>query len=84
MSDVAGSFQHMAVLRHIAEMNTPSAGSRRKLGVDITKVSEPMRQRIIDLGMHEPPLVDIQGDMIDVTAAGLALLCNIRVVVKNA
>lgn len=77
---ITDSFQHMAVLRHIAQMNTPQPGSQRTLGVDITKVSERQRQIIIDLGMHEPPLVDIQGDMIDVTAHGLAVLVNLRVV----
>jgi hypothetical protein len=75
---IARSFQHMAVLRHIADMNTWQPRSQRKLGVDIRGVSERQRQIIIDLGMHEPPLVDIPGDMIDITAHGLAALIGMK------
>ena len=83
MTDVMGSFQHLAVLRHIADMNTPHPVARRKLGIDMRDVSERQRQLIVDLGMHEPPLVSIQGDMIDVTAAGLAALIHLKVIAGN-
>jgi len=58
------SDMHMIVLRDIAT----------KGEVDITKIGEARRQKIIDLGMHEPALVDVQGDMIAITAAGRAWL----------
>lgn len=41
-----------------------------KTWVDIRKISEPHRQRLIDLGMMEPPLVDIDADQIYITEAG--------------
>lgn len=59
---------HMAVLHHI-----DLVGVR-----DIREVSEPLRQRIIDLGMMEPPLVDIDADRIYVTEAGRVKLSEWR------
>lgn len=51
---------HGAILRHIAEIRT----------LDLRKVSEPMRQRLIDLAMMEPPLVDVDADRVYLTQAG--------------
>lgn len=36
----------------------------------ISRMSEPYRQRAIDLGMMEPPLVEVDGDWVSVTVAG--------------
>ena len=38
--------------------------------VDITAVSEPFRQRAIDLGMMDPPLVDMDAHFIHATPDG--------------
>lgn len=56
------SDMHMIVLRHI----------HRNGEVDLREVSEPMRQKIIDLGMNEPPLINVRGDLIACTACGRA------------
>jgi hypothetical protein len=42
--------------------------SQRSL--DLRRVSEPMRQRLIDLAMCEPPLVDVDADRVFLTEAG--------------
>lgn len=55
---------HNTILRHLAE-NGP---------LDLRKISEPMRQRLIDLGMMEPPLVDVDADRVFITAAGSAYI----------
>ena len=36
----------------------------------LTAMPEPMRQKVIDLGMEEPPLVDTMGEAIFVTTQG--------------
>lgn len=41
---------------------------------DIRHVSEAFRQCVIDLGVMEPPLVDIDGDVLRITPAGRAAL----------
>jgi hypothetical protein len=51
MTRVTASFQHMIVLRHIATMNTPPAGSHRKIGVDIRQVSDYLRGVIYISGL---------------------------------
>jgi hypothetical protein len=51
---------HGAILRHLAENGT----------IDLRKISEPMRQRLIDLAMMEPPLVDVDADRVSLTQAG--------------
>lgn len=42
----------------------------------ISRMSEPFRQRAIDLGMMEPPLVDVDGDWAFVTVAGSMRIHN--------
>ena len=42
----------------------------------ISQMSEPFRQRAIDLGMMEPPLVDVDGDWAFVTVAGSMRIHN--------
>lgn len=55
-------FWRKRVLEHLAEVGT----------VDLRKISEPMRQRLIDLGMEDPPLVDVDADRVFLTDAGRA------------
>ncbi|MGX9389771.1 hypothetical protein ACWX0K_10905 [Nitrobacteraceae bacterium UC4446_H13] len=43
-------------------------------GATIAHVSEAYRQRLIGWAMQEPPLVDVDGPRVSVTAAGEALL----------
>lgn len=59
----------MMVLAHIAEPRVDMLTGRMNQ-LDIRRLSEPYRQRAIDLAMHEPPLVDIDGDFLFVTDAG--------------
>jgi hypothetical protein len=54
----------------------PASG--RAKAVDLREISEPMRQRIIDLGMMEPALVDVEGDRVFLTPAGFAELVRGR------
>lgn len=54
---------HHAILREL---------SQRVL--DLRHVSEPMRQRLIDLAMCEPPLVDVDADRVYLTNAGRVAL----------
>ena len=51
---------HKAILRQMAV-----GGS-----FDLRYVSEAMRQRLIDLAMLEPPLVDVDADRVSLTDAG--------------
>lgn len=44
----------------------------KRKSVDIRTISEPYRQRMIDLGMMEPPLVEIDADRVSLTNAGRA------------
>lgn len=48
------------LLRHLAEVGA----------MDLRKISEPTRQRLIDLAMEDPPLVDVDADRVFLTAAG--------------
>lgn len=50
-------------------------------GSDLRRVTErwrqkliDLRQKLIDLGMREPPLVDVDADRVSITAAGRAEL----------
>lgn len=56
-------FWRQRILEHVAEVGT----------LDLRKISEPMRQRLIDLGMEEPPLVEVDADRVRLTAAGRAI-----------
>lgn len=51
---------HNAVLRHLAKVGT----------LDLRKISEPLRQRLIDLAMREPPLVYVDADQVSLTLDG--------------
>lgn len=46
--------------------------------VDLREISEPMRQRIIDLAMVEPPLVEVDADQVALTEVGAATLANLK------
>lgn len=61
------------VLRHIAEPRVDMLTGRINQ-IDIRRISEPYRQRAIDLGMMDPPLVEIDGDFLRITDAGRAAL----------
>ena len=54
----------LAALTHVAEMKA----------VDLRKIGEPMRQRLIDLGMMEPPLVAVNADQVFLTRHGRELI----------
>jgi len=66
-----------AALKFVSETRTDRATGRRR-DVTLREISEPMRQRLIDLAMMEPQLVDVYGDTIFVTDAALELLTNIK------
>lgn len=57
----------LVTLRFVAE-RTRIAGRIQTL--DLRKISEPMRQKIIDLGMMEPPLVQVNADQVSITGYG--------------
>lgn len=56
-------FWRTRVLEHLAAVGM----------VDLRKIGEPMRQRLIDLAMEEPPLVDVDADRVFLTEAGKAI-----------
>jgi hypothetical protein len=59
----------------MAEIHTIVLGHVRDAGcLDLRTISEPLRQRLIDLAMQEPPLVDVDADRVFLTAAGVAAL----------
>lgn len=55
-------FWRKRILEHLAEVGC----------VDLRTISEPLRQRLIDLAMEEPPLVDVDADRVFLTKAGRA------------
>jgi hypothetical protein len=57
---------HLIALSHVSD-----------IGADLRKISEPHRQKIIDLGMMEPPLIAVDADKVFVTDAGRAVLRNV-------
>lgn len=59
-------FWRKRVLEHLAEVKV----------LDLRKISEPMRQRLIDLAMEDPQLVDVDADRVYLTDAGHAALNN--------
>ncbi len=54
------SEMHLIVLKEV----------RNRRVTTLTAMPEVMRQKVIDLGMEEPPLVDTMGEAIFVTTAG--------------
>lgn len=62
----------LAAFMFVAERRLDPATGRHR-DVDLRDISEPMRQRIIDLGMMEPPLVDVDGDCVFLTGHGYVL-----------
>ena len=45
-------------------------------GCDLRRVSEPMRQRLIDLAMMDPPVVEVEADRVTATDLGRAALAQ--------
>lgn len=68
---------HNATLDFIARHRFDRATGRHH-DLLLHEVSEPMRQRIIDLAMMEPPLVDMDGPRVVMTLSGLKQLAEIR------
>lgn len=58
----------IATLRHLESVGH----------IDLRKASEPLRQRLIALGMCEPPIVDVDADRVFLTEAGKAALAGLR------
>lgn len=59
----------LATLRFVAERTRDPITGRIKT-VDLREIGEPMRQKIIDLGMMEPPLVQVDADQVSITGYG--------------
>lgn len=57
----------IATFKFVAERRIVNG---RHQSVDLREISEPMRQRIIDLAMMEPPLVYVDGPRIFLTGHG--------------
>lgn len=57
-------FWRKRILEHLARVGS----------VDLRVISEPMRQRLIDLAMEDPPLVDVDADQVRLTDAGLSII----------
>jgi hypothetical protein len=66
--------QH-AALMHVACRPIDRITGRMQ-SVDLDDISEPMRQRLIDLAMMEPPLVDVDGPLVYATDAGIKAVKN--------
>lgn len=71
---------HMIVLRDINRRCSPACP---KSPVDLRVVGEAYRQKAIDLGMMEPPLVDVRGDYLITTAAGIFMASNAHATVTQ-
>jgi hypothetical protein len=61
----------IAALRFVCDRPIDRAGRHKT--VDLREISEPMRQRLIDLAMHEPPLVDVDADQVRPTWDGYCM-----------
>lgn len=69
----------LAALRFVAERRIDRATGRIQ-SVDLREIGEAMRQRIIDLAMMEPPLVDVDGPRVIMTVSGE---CTLRTIVDE-
>lgn len=58
----------LAAFKFVAGRLNPSDPKPRD--VDLRYISEPLRQRLIDLAMMEPPLVDVDGPRVFLTRDG--------------
>lgn len=61
----------------MAKLTWPQRAALSHVGAnvaDLRKISEGLRQRLIDLAMMEPPLVDVDADRVSITTAGRAAL----------
>ena len=68
----------LAALRFVAERRVDRASGRVQ-SVDLREIGEAMRQRIIDLGMMDRPLVDIDGPRVILTLRGEEALREIAI-----
>lgn len=67
----------LAAFQFVADRRVDRTTGRHK-EVSLDEISEPMRQRIIDLAMMEPPLVDLDGPRVFLTGCGYIKLNAIR------
>lgn len=56
---------------------------KRERGMNLNGYTEGVRQRVIDLAMHEPPLVDMEGDQVVITEAGKTALANRELALRS-
>lgn len=66
----------VAALRFVAHRRVDLTTDRIQ-SVDLREISEPMRQRLIDLAMMEKPLVDVDGPRVMLTLRGDEVLRDI-------
>lgn len=59
----------LITLRFLADRTRDPVTGRIR-SVDLREISEPMRQAIIDLGMMEPPLVEVDADQVFLNGHG--------------
>ncbi len=67
----------LAAFRFLAERPIDRASGRVQ-SADLREISEPMRQRIIDLAMMDPPLVDVDGPRVILTLRGVEMLAELN------
>lgn len=65
----------LATFKFVAERRIVDG---RHQTVDLREISEPMRQRIIDLAMMEPPLIAVDGPRVFLSGHGYILARELR------
>lgn len=65
----------LATFKFVAERRIVDG---RHQTVDLREISEPMRQRIIDLAMMEPPLIGVDGPRVVLSGYGYVLARELR------
>ena len=65
----------LATFKFVAERRIVDG---RHQTVDLREISEPMRQRIIDLAMMDPPLIGVDGPRVVLSGHGYILAREIR------
>lgn len=63
----------IAAFKFVAERRIVNG---RHQDVHLHEISEPMRQRLIDLAMMEPPLIDVSGPRVFLTGHGYAKIAE--------
>lgn len=60
-----------AALQYVAASEGRAGG-----GCRLSRIAEPTRQRLIDLAMMEPPLIDTDGDFVRLLPTGRAIVAE--------